>query len=106
MADIEITDSEIQAEISKGKQYCLFLYFSGPNRNQSENESEKLQQEHLRYLFSLREKGILILNGPVTDENPLRGIGIFNLSDKDEARQLLEGDPAVKAGRLTYEVYS
>ncbi len=61
MAELEITDYFIQKEISSGKQYCLFLYLSGPNRNQSEAESEKLQQEHLRCLFKLREDGILIL---------------------------------------------
>jgi uncharacterized protein len=106
MTEIEITDAYIQDQVSSGKQYCLFLYHSGPNRNQSEAESEKLQQEHLRYLFKLREDGKLILNGPVTDESSLRGIGIFNCSDKEEAKHWLDGDPAVKAERLIYEVYS
>ena len=106
MSKLDITNDFIQKKISSGKQYCLFLYLSGPYRNQSEAESELLQQEHLRYLFQLREDGVLILNGPVTDEAPLRGIGIFNCTDKDEARKLLEDDPAVKAGRLNYEVYS
>jgi uncharacterized protein YciI len=106
MAEPEITDDFIQGKISSGKQYCLFLYLSGPNRNQSEAESEKLQQKHLRYLFKLRDDGILILNGPVTDKSPLRGIGIFNCTDKNAAKQLLDADPAVKAGRLIYEVYS
>ncbi len=106
MAEPEITDDFIQGKISSGKQYCLFLYLSGPNRNQSEAESEKLQQKHLRYLFKLRDDGILILNGPVTDETSLRGIGIFNCTDKEIAKRLLDADPAVKAGRLIYEVYS
>jgi uncharacterized protein YciI len=103
---MEITDDFIQKKISSGKQYCLFLYLSGLNHNQSEAESEKLQQEHLRYLFKLRDEGVLILNGPVTDETSLWGIGIFNCTDKEIAKRLLDADPAVKAGRLIYEVYS
>jgi uncharacterized protein YciI len=106
MVERKITDAFIQKKISSGKQYYLFLYLSGSNRNQSEAEREKLQLEHLRYLFKLRDDGVLILNGPVTDESPLRGIGIFNCTDKEEAKHLLDSDPAVKAGRLIYEVYS
>jgi uncharacterized protein YciI len=106
MNNPEITDDFIQKKVSSGKQYCLCLYLSGPNRNQSEADSEKLQQEHLRYLFQLREDGILIPNGPVTDESRLRGIGILNCPDKGPVKQLLDADPAVKSGRLIYEEYS
>ena len=106
MTEPEITNAFIRGKLSTGKQYLLFLYLSGPNRIQSASESEKLQQEHLRYLFKLREEGKLILNGPVTDEVPLRGIGVFNFTDREEAKRLLDDDPAVKAGGLTYEVYS
>jgi uncharacterized protein YciI len=106
MANNEITEEYIQNKISSGKQYCLFLYLAGPNRNQSDSECEKLTKEHLKHLFRLRKEGKLILNGPVMDEVPLRGIGIFNFTDKEEAKRLLDEDPAVKEGRLTYAVYS
>jgi uncharacterized protein YciI len=101
----KITDKFIKKNIDTGKQYCLFLYMAGPKRNQSSAECEKLQQEHLRYLFQLRAEDLLILNGPVTEEVPLKGIGIFNFTDKNDAKKLLDGDPAVKAGRLTYEIF-
>lgn len=105
MVKHEITNNYIQDKVSSGRQYCLFLYLSGPNRNQSEAESDRIQQDHLRYLFRLREEGILVLNGPVSEESDLRGIGIFNTTNLEKAKQLLDNDPAVKAGRLIYQLY-
>jgi uncharacterized protein YciI len=61
--------------------------------------------EHLRYLFQLRAEGKLVINGPVLDDAELKGISIFNTTDKEEVRRLSDGDPAVKAGRLVYEIY-
>lgn len=101
-----ITDENIQQSVAKGKAYCLFLYLSGPNRDHSPEEADRIQAAHLRYLFTLRQQGHLILNGPVTDEDPLKGIGIFNFTDKALAKQLLEGDPAVKAGRLSFRIFA
>ena len=40
------------------------------------------------------------------DDSDLQGVGIFQSTDKEEVKKLCEGDPAVKAGRLVYEIYS
>ncbi len=101
----EITDELIQKTISSGKQYCFRLYKAGPNRNQPPDEAAKIQMEHLRYLMQLRAEGKLFINGPILDDPELKGISIFNTTDKEEVRRLSEGDPAVKAGRLVYEIY-
>jgi uncharacterized protein len=101
----EITNELILKTIEKGKQYILMLYNEGPNRNQPPEEAEKLQMEHLHYLFSLRADGKLLLNGPVTDDSALAGIGIFNLTDIKEVEKLASEDPAVKAGRLVFELH-
>jgi uncharacterized protein len=101
-----ITDEFILKSIEKGKPYILMLYKDGPNRNQSPEEAKELQMAHLRYLFSLREEGKLLLNGPVTDDSPLEGIGIFSSTDLKEVEQLASGDPSVKAGRLLFELYT
>jgi hypothetical protein len=47
----------------------------------------------------------LVINGPVLDDPELKGISIFDTTDEEEVRRLSEGDPAVKAGRLVYEIY-
>ncbi|MGA2820452.1 MAG: YciI family protein [Anaerolineales bacterium] len=101
----EITDETIRKKVASGRQYTAFLYKTGPHRDLPPAEADRLQMEHLRHLFWLRAEGKLLLNGPVTDEGSLRGIGIFAATDEDEVRQLLEEDPAVKAGRLIYEIH-
>ncbi len=101
----EITDAFIQETISSGKQYCVRLYKAGPNRNQPPEEAEKIQTEHLRHLFRLRAEGKLLINGPVIDDPGLKGISIFSTTDKEEVKRLSDEDPAVKAGRLVYEIY-
>ena len=101
----ETTDAFIQKTIASGRQYCVRLYKAGPNRNQPPDEAEKIQMEHLRYLFQLRAEGKLLINGPIIDDPELKGISIFKTTDKEEVKRLSDGDPAVKAGRLAYEIY-
>ena len=101
----EITDEFIQKRIAAGKQYCVRLYKAGPNRNQPPDEAEKIQMEHLRYLFHLRAEGKLLINGPIIDDPEIKGISIFKTTDKEEVKRLSDEDPAVKAGRLVYEIY-
>lgn len=60
----------------------------------------------MRYLFSLRAEGKLNITLPAMNNSDLMGVGVLNISDHDEARQLLEHDPNVKAGRLVYELYN
>ena len=102
----EITDGFIEKKVASGREYCLRVYKAGPHRDQPPAEAERIQMEHLRYLFQLRADGMIVLNGPIADESDLRGIAIFNTTDKDEVKRLSDGDPAVKAGRFVYEVYS
>lgn len=101
----ETTDAFIQKTIASGKQYCVRLYKAGPNRNQPPDEVEKIQMEHLRYLSRLRAEGKFLISGPIIDDPELKGIGIFKTTDKEEVKRLSDGDPAVKAGRLVYEIY-
>jgi uncharacterized protein YciI len=101
----DITNEFILKSIEKGKQYVLMIYNEGPVRNQPPGEADKLQMAHLHYLFSLRAEGKLLLNGPVTDDSALSGIGIFNLTDLTEVEKLVSEDPAVKAGRLVFELH-
>jgi uncharacterized protein YciI len=76
----------------------------GPLRDQSDVEADHLQQEHLRHLFTPRNDGGLLLNGPVLDDGDLAGIGIFAGQDRDAVRALAEADPSVEAGRLRVDL--
>jgi len=101
----QVNDELVNKTIASGRKYCVRLYKSGPNRNQADEDAEKIQAEHQRYLMQLRLDGILLIGGPVVDDSELKGVGIFNTSDKEEVKRLSDNDPAVMTGRLVYEIY-
>ena len=70
-----------------------------------EAELERLQAEHLAYRAKLREKGVLVVNGPMNAQSDIsfRGISIFTC-DLEEAARLNDVDPLVVVGRLSYDV--
>jgi len=70
----------------------------------SEPGAEKIIWEHGRRNFSLREEGKLSIVCPVNDGTAVVGVGIFS-TDEKETRQIIDGDPAVKAGIFTYEIH-
>jgi uncharacterized protein YciI len=92
-------------ESSEMKVYQLVFLKAGPNRNQDSATAAGIQQEHLRYLTSMYEKGYADILGPFVENQQIRGIVIYNVSTPEEARKLAEADPAVKAGRLIVEVH-
>jgi uncharacterized protein YciI len=58
-----------------------------------------LQDAHLAHLRSLGADG-LVLAGPLLDDGWKRGVVVFRGVKLDDARDLEEADPAVRAGRL------
>jgi uncharacterized protein YciI len=68
-------------------------------------ELDALQAEHLAYRAGLRREGVLVANGPFDEQSDIamRGLSIY-ACDIEEAKRLSDGDPSVRAGRLTYEV--
>ena len=52
----------------------------------------------------LQADGLLPIVCPVGDETGLAGIGIF-VGSPDEVRAIMDGDPAIQAGVLTYTVH-
>ena len=51
------------------------------------------------------KKGILLIAGPMGDNGELRGIVVLKVNSMEEAKALVEADPAVKAGRLRVELH-
>jgi uncharacterized protein YciI len=78
-----------------------------PDATEYDEETlDRIQSEHLAYLASLREAGLIVTNGPVLDhpDESVRGLTFFRAGSMDEARRLAEEDPAVRAGRLVVDV--
>ena len=64
-----------------------------------EQAAAALQDAHMSHLADLHETGQLLAAGPLFDED-YRGLSILNV-DPDQARDLKERDPAVRAGLYT-----
>ncbi len=71
-----------------------------------EAELDRLQEEHLRYLASLRAEGLLVA-GPFRDQNDdsLRGLCLFR-RPVEEVQRLMDRDPSVRAGRMRADVFT
>jgi hypothetical protein len=66
---------------------------------------DKIVWEHGRRNFELKGDGKLNVVCPVRDDSSIGGIGIFS-TDLDETRKLMDGDPAVMAGIIAYELHA
>jgi len=86
--------------------YYFVLLTRGPEWTAEKTPAtEKIQAAHLANITKLHDAGKLVLAGPFTDDGNWRGIFIFKTSSIEEAKSLVENDPAVQAGRLTYEIH-
>ena len=70
-----------------------------------DDELDALQARHLAYRRELVTRGVIAANGPFDEQSDpsYRGMSIFACGPAEAAR-LSDGDPAVVAGRLTYDV--
>lgn len=87
------------------QQYFIAFLKRGPVRNQNEEETNRLQAEHLAHLGKMYELGYADISGPFGDDGDIRGITIYNVPTQQMADSLANGDPMVKAGRLVIEIH-
>ena len=82
----------------------LFLVRAPDAPDMGEEELDRLQEQHLTHLRELKRRGVLIANGPLTDQTDIRmrGVSIYALP-LAEALELANADPMVLAGRLRIE---
>jgi uncharacterized protein len=86
-------------------EHTVILLVRAPDAAElSEEALDALQVEHLTYLRELKRRGVLIANGPLTDQTDvrLRGMSVYRLA-LEEALALARADPMVIAGRLVIE---
>ncbi len=89
-------------------RYYLVILRRGPSWTAERTpETIAVGQGHMANIRRLAAEGKLVIAGPFLDQT---GPGspawlfIFRVDSIDEARALTESDPAVQAGRFTYEV--
>lgn len=90
--------------------YCYILKLN-PSFYRKEDWTEKeiqLVGIHFNYLKEYTEKGILFLAGRTVNEPMTErdlGIAILETDTEEEARSIMQNDPAVKGGLMTAELF-
>ncbi len=96
-------DAAPQYEMSN---YIVGFLKKGPKWTaETTPETEKIQEGHMANIHKMADAGKLTVAGPFTDDADLRGMFIFHNTTIEEARTLVAADPAVKAGRLIFELH-
>ncbi len=90
------------------KSYFLVILKTGTNTTTDEELIGESFRGHLDNINKLVKDGQLIVAGPLMkNENSYRGIFILdNISSMEDARELLQTDPAIKNSLLDYEIYN
>ena len=88
------------------KSYVLVLLKTGTNQTTDETLINKTFKGHLENINRLANLNKLVVAGPMgANEKNYRGIFILNVKSLDEARTLLETDPAIQEKLLEAELY-
>lgn len=103
--DKKLADS-LKADAYGMKSYSLVILKTGTNTTESKAVSDSLFKGHLQNIGKLAKQGKLVVAGPMkkNDKN-YRGIFILNSASIDEARALLNTDPAIQHKLLDVEIY-
>lgn len=97
---------ELGADEYGMKSYFLVMLSTGDSIIEDQKIVQEHFQGHLKNIGRLSEEGKLIVAGPLgKNENEYRGIFIFDVKQKEELREMLQSDPAIKAGLLSYTIY-
>lgn len=88
------------------KMYQFVILKTGQAKISSKDSVQQLFSGHMQNISRLVKEGKLIIAGPFgKNDNQYRGLFVFKVKDKEEAKNLLSTDPAVKEGLLAYEIY-
>jgi uncharacterized protein len=106
---MSIRDDPVRPENMELERYTFVLLRRGPRAlDYSDEELDELQAGHLAFLGRMSEAGHRLLGGPFDDQEDetKRGFSLYR-TGLDETRRLIEeGDPSVRAGRMSVEVMS
>jgi hypothetical protein len=98
-----MSDDEMRAALAGVQPYTIVILRKTPAYAETP-EVGAVIWEHGRRNFELRARGELAIVCPVGDSE-VAGIGIFT-TDGDATHRIMDADPAVTAGYLSYETYA
>jgi hypothetical protein len=96
-----VTDEQIRQLAETAKPYSVALLWWGPERHMDGAAATEL--EHQRRMVLLRADGTIAILCPVGSET-LAGVAIMTVPS-EEAREIMDRDPCVRAGMIRCEVY-
>jgi len=98
-----ITNEYMREMLKTTQPYTVVILHRTPRRE--EPGADEIVWEHGRRNFELRRDGVLCIVGQVVrDESDIAGICVFS-TDVERTREVMDGDPAVKAGIFVYETH-
>lgn len=84
-----------------------FVYITKPYKENfvetATEEEKRVMGVHFVYLKELLEKKILIMAGPETSGK--FGLTVIETASEEQAREIMNNDPAVKSGLVSAEIY-
>jgi uncharacterized protein len=88
------------------KNYVFVLLIPGTNKLEKGEERDSIFKGHLKNIGKLADEGKLVIAGPFEEnEKSYRGIFILNVKTINEAKELLQTDPAIRSKVLDAELY-
>jgi hypothetical protein len=98
----KITDEQMNERLARTRDYTLVILKTTPDT--FTDDGRPIIREHGRRNMALQAAGLLSIVCPATDGTDIAGICIFDAA-RDEVREIIETDPAVERGVLTYELH-
>jgi uncharacterized protein len=96
---------EVGADEYGMKQYIFCILKTGSNTTATKEESDAYFKGHMDNIKRLAEEGKLALAGPfMKNDKNYRGIFVLNVTTIEEAKVLVESDPAVAGKIFEYEL--
>lgn len=87
------------------KKYVFCILKTGPANITDKVQRDSLFAGHMKNIGRLADEGKLALAGPfMKNDRQYRGIYIFNVATIQEAEELTQTDPAIKAGIFITEL--
>ncbi len=97
---------QLGADVYGMKSYVLVILKTGSHTTASQEESALAFRGHMENISRLSDEGKLIVAGPLgRNEQTYRGIFVFDVASVEDARDLVQTDPAVAAGLLEADLY-
>ena len=87
------------------RKYVIVLLKPGPAKITDTAKRKELFEGHMKNIERLANEGKLAIAGPFLDKGPYSGIFIFSVPTVEEAKALVDTDPAVKAGVFEMEAH-